>query len=148
MDQFDAVWMGQIHHFLGLSVSCVQHQSSFVYDPSFSGEGEKDKERGSEGSFKVEESYLKPVERKEAYQTAIDKIKDELKFTMNKEAVLAIDMNIPDKVQKTANKFGNKQRIKPALDRMKMQKAMEKAKKSRQPGKPMKPAKKPAKKNG
>ena len=29
----DAVWMGQIHHLLGLSVGVINHDSSFLYDP-------------------------------------------------------------------------------------------------------------------
>ena len=29
----DAVWMGQIYSFLGLSVAVINHESSFVYDP-------------------------------------------------------------------------------------------------------------------
>ena len=30
----DAVWMGQIHHALGLSVGCIAHETSYVYDPT------------------------------------------------------------------------------------------------------------------
>src|SRR3989338_9743055 len=30
----DAVWMGQIHHALGLSVSCINHEASYLYDPA------------------------------------------------------------------------------------------------------------------
>jgi len=67
----DTVWMGQIHHFLGLSVSCVNHQSSYIYDSNFLGEEELDKERDSEGSFKVENKYLKPISRREAYQADV-----------------------------------------------------------------------------
>ncbi len=62
----DAVWMGQIYHFLGLSVGVITHESAFVYDPSFT-DKEDDKERDKLGSFKVEEEFLRPVERKEAY---------------------------------------------------------------------------------
>ncbi len=29
----DAVWMGQIYSFLGLSVAVINHESSFIYDP-------------------------------------------------------------------------------------------------------------------
>jgi len=32
----DAVWMGQIHHLLGLSVGVINHDSSFIYDPAHS----------------------------------------------------------------------------------------------------------------
>jgi len=30
----DAVWMGQIYSFLGLSVGVINHESSFIYDPN------------------------------------------------------------------------------------------------------------------
>lgn len=59
----DAVWMGQIYYTLGLSVSCIVHDSAFLYNP----ESEKDEERDILGGFKVIESFLKPVSRKEAY---------------------------------------------------------------------------------
>jgi len=64
----DTVWMGQIYHFLGLSVACVNDRQSFVYDPEYkSGEETKDKTRDELGSFYVEEDFLRPCERKEAY---------------------------------------------------------------------------------
>jgi len=67
----DAVWMGQIYHALGLTISCLAHEGAFLYDPNFGLEKEKDSDRDEardlKGGFKVEESYLKPVSRKEAY---------------------------------------------------------------------------------
>ncbi len=90
-----AVLMGQIYHALGLSVGVIVHDQSFVYDPNFhvaqehkplhsspsQGEGgggvdpEKDDvhdtERDVIGGFKVEQSYLRPVERREAYAADI-----------------------------------------------------------------------------
>ncbi len=67
----DAVWMGQIYHFLGLSVGCIQHESGFIYDPDFSGEEQVDQERDQSGNFKVINKYLRPVTRKEAYDADI-----------------------------------------------------------------------------
>ena len=71
----DAVWMAQIYDYLGLTVSVVQNQRvSFVYDASFSGGeegGELDEERDGTGSFKVEDEFLRPVSRKEAYRCDI-----------------------------------------------------------------------------
>jgi len=29
----DCVWMGQIYHILGLSISCIVHDTAFIYDP-------------------------------------------------------------------------------------------------------------------
>lgn len=73
----DTVWMGQIYYALGLSVGCITHDSSYIYDPKVQADlpaqaGEtKDKERDTVGGFKVVESYLKPVERREAYAADI-----------------------------------------------------------------------------
>ena len=30
----DTVWMGQIYHALGLTVGCLNHEASYIYDPS------------------------------------------------------------------------------------------------------------------
>jgi preprotein translocase subunit SecA len=67
----DAVWMGQIYHALGLSVACITHQASYIYDPDFKQEDGRDEERDTLGSFLVEESFLRPVSRKEAYAADI-----------------------------------------------------------------------------
>jgi preprotein translocase subunit SecA len=50
----DAQWMGPIYHFLGLSVGVIQHDTSFLYDPSF---------HATERRLQ----FLRPAERKEAY---------------------------------------------------------------------------------
>ncbi|MFN3477895.1 MAG: preprotein translocase subunit SecA, partial [bacterium] len=62
----DTVWMGQIYHFLGLTVSCLVHDQSFIYDPSFV-KNEEDEKRDVLGSFKVFHEYLRPIDRKSAY---------------------------------------------------------------------------------
>ena len=84
----DTVWMGQIYDALGLSTGCIVHDAAFVYDSEYNTEsqpsnlktqnnsrefrmGEQDKERDETGSFKVVESYLRPVSRKEAYAADI-----------------------------------------------------------------------------
>lgn len=67
----DTVWMGQIYSLLGLSVACLVPSGAFLYDPEFkiSREEEKelDRERDVLGSFKVEQDFLRPISRKEAY---------------------------------------------------------------------------------
>ncbi|MDD5431345.1 MAG: preprotein translocase subunit SecA, partial [Candidatus Pacebacteria bacterium] len=66
----DAVWMGQIYHSLGLSVSCLIHEGALIYDPEYiSKNAEKliDKERDTTGAFLVQSEYLRPISRKEAY---------------------------------------------------------------------------------
>ncbi len=64
----DTVWMGQIYYLLGLSVSCINHNQAFLYDPEYKRpEEEKDRMRDELGSFKIVEDFLKPVSRQEAY---------------------------------------------------------------------------------
>lgn len=64
----DAVWMGQVYSFLGLSVGVINHESSFIYDPEHKN---LDEERDELGSFKVVHEFLKPCTRREAYAADI-----------------------------------------------------------------------------
>ncbi|MDP3793675.1 MAG: preprotein translocase subunit SecA, partial [Candidatus Uhrbacteria bacterium] len=66
----DVAWMGQIYDALGMSVGCINHDSSFHYDSSHVSKAE-DKERDVEGGFKVVHEFLRPVSRKEAYNADI-----------------------------------------------------------------------------
>ncbi|MCK5044747.1 preprotein translocase subunit SecA [Candidatus Parcubacteria bacterium] len=65
----DMVWMGQVYHLLGLSIGCIVHDAAYIYDPTL--DKENDEARDLTGGFKVIESYLKPVSRKEAYQADV-----------------------------------------------------------------------------
>ena len=89
----DTAWMGQIYNALGLSVGCVNHDASFLYDASHtektlnskletlnkspnpndqnSKQDELDKKRDMLGAFKVVHEFLRPVSRKEAYAADI-----------------------------------------------------------------------------
>ncbi|MEI6843642.1 MAG: preprotein translocase subunit SecA [bacterium] len=64
----DAVWMGEIYDFLGVSVGVINHDESFLYDST---RKELDAERDAKGSFKVVNEFLKPVTRREAYHADI-----------------------------------------------------------------------------
>ena len=64
----DAVWMGQIYSFLGLSVSVLNNQTSYLYDPNHQ---DLDQERDTEGSYKVVHEFLRPCSRTEAYEADI-----------------------------------------------------------------------------
>jgi preprotein translocase subunit SecA len=66
----DAVWMGQIYSFLGLSVGAISHESSFIYDPAHQTK-EEDKKRDDLGAFKVVHEFLRPVSRHDAYMADI-----------------------------------------------------------------------------
>ena len=54
----DAVWMGPIYDLLGLSVACLQHDTAYIYEPSY-----EDADPGL--------SRLHPITRKEAYHADI-----------------------------------------------------------------------------
>jgi len=59
--QRDTGWMGQIYHFLGLSVGVIIPDESYIYDPSYTNEGHSDER------FR----HLKPCTRQEAYRADI-----------------------------------------------------------------------------
>lgn len=65
----DTVWMGQIYHFLGLSVGCVTQAGAYLYDPTFrrTASEQQDARRDEEGGFRVFDEFLRPVSKKEAY---------------------------------------------------------------------------------
>ncbi len=65
----DAVWMGQVYDFLGLSVGVINHEASFLYDSSIV-QG-LDKERDITGGFKVVHEFLRVCTRREAYAADI-----------------------------------------------------------------------------
>ena len=119
----DAVWMGQIYHALGLKVGCIAHESAFLYDPNYQQENPKqipnsksetqnddmrDRERDLEGGFKVEESYLRPVSRKEAYLADItygtnhefgfDYLRDNMAYEITQKVQRELNFAIIDEV--------------------------------------------------
>src|SRR3989344_3670623 len=91
----DGVWMGQIYDFLGMSVGVINHETSYLYDPSRvsenkAGESPKpqapsskentnyndqspklDEIRDTLGSFHVLHEFLRPCTRREAYAADI-----------------------------------------------------------------------------
>ncbi len=66
----DGAWMGQVYHYLGLTVGVVTSTGTYRYDPSHVAK-EEDKERDAEGAFKVFYDYLHPVTKREAYAADI-----------------------------------------------------------------------------
>ncbi|MEK7609621.1 MAG: preprotein translocase subunit SecA [Patescibacteria group bacterium] len=91
----DAVWMGQVYSFLGLSVAVINNEASFLYDPAHKNkteiqnpksetnskpeiqnpkdtkEDKLDTERDQLGAFKVVHEFLRPCTRREAYAADI-----------------------------------------------------------------------------
>lgn len=65
----DAVLMGQVHNFLGLSVGVINSNNiSYLYDATHK---EEDPERDKVGEFKIVYDFLKPASRKQAYAADI-----------------------------------------------------------------------------
>ena len=56
----DAAWMGQVYYVLGLSTAVIQHEASFIFDPSY--EPAED-EQGKK--------FLRPCSRQDAYRADI-----------------------------------------------------------------------------
>jgi len=54
----DPHWMGPIYDALGVSVTSIQHQASFIYDPSYESENQV-------------WNFLRPISRREAYEADI-----------------------------------------------------------------------------
>jgi len=57
----DANWMGQVYDFFGLSVGCIAHDSSYLYQPN----------KIDDDEVSIEEENLIAVSRKEAYAADI-----------------------------------------------------------------------------
>lgn len=108
----DAVWMGQIYRLLGLSVSCLVPNGAFLYDPDFKvpEEGKEliDKERDTTGSFLVQQEFLRPISRREAYLAHItygtnhefgfDYLRDNLAYSLENQSQRSHHFAIIDEV--------------------------------------------------
>jgi preprotein translocase subunit SecA len=71
----DAVWMGKIYRLLGLTVGSIIPGAAFLYDPEFeipkADEAAEEKKVETTGSFLVQQEFLRPVSRREAYAADI-----------------------------------------------------------------------------
>jgi len=54
----DVNWMGPIYHFLGLSVACINHEKSYIFDPQAPAD---------QNEITIEMANLRPISRREAY---------------------------------------------------------------------------------
>jgi preprotein translocase subunit SecA len=110
----DAVWMGQIYNALGLSVSVINHESSFLYDPTHkeskdtNTDDKLDKERDETGAFKVVHEFLRPCTRTEAYAADItygtnnefgfDYLRDNLEYSRDRLRQRPFNFAIVDEI--------------------------------------------------
>jgi len=91
----DTQWMGPIYNSLGLSIGVIQHDSSFLYDPSY---------------FSTDKrlEFLKPCSRKEAYLADItygtnnefgfDYLRDNMKYEISDYCQRELNYAIVDEV--------------------------------------------------
>jgi preprotein translocase subunit SecA len=91
----DTQWMGPIYNFLGMSVGVIQHDISFLYDPTYI---------SSDKRF----DYLRPCTRKEAYNADItygtnnefgfDYLRDNMKYDISEYCQRELNYAIVDEV--------------------------------------------------
>ena len=104
----DAVWMGQIYNYLGLTVGCITNQGGYVYDENYTNEIQGDKARDEVGGFKIIHEFLRPGTKKEAYQSDItygtnnefgfDYLRDNMVFNLSQESQRGHNFAIIDEV--------------------------------------------------
>lgn len=91
----DTQWMGPIYHSLGLSVGVIQHEESFLYDPTYE-------------AHEKRLQYLRPCTRQEAYLADItygtnnefgfDYLRDNMKFDLKDYVQRELNYAIVDEV--------------------------------------------------
>ncbi len=100
--------MGQIFAFLGLTIGCIQQEGGYLYDESFKADEQDDEERDKTGSFIVQMDFLRPAERKEAYdaditygtnnQFGFDYLRDNMATTTERQVQRELNYAIIDEV--------------------------------------------------
>ena len=102
----DAVWMGQVYNMLGVTVSVINHEKSYMYTEVMN--AEEDRVRDEVGEYKVEYDYLKACHRREAYMADIiygtnnefgfDYLRDNLVYTSDEMSQRGHHFAIVDEV--------------------------------------------------
>jgi preprotein translocase subunit SecA len=91
----DPQWMGPLYNFLGLSIGIIQHDVSFLYDPSYLSSDKR-------------QNFLKPCSRQEAYAADItygtnnefgfDYLRDNMKYEITDYCQRELNYAIVDEV--------------------------------------------------
>ena len=104
----DAVWMGQVYNFLGLSIGVIQGEmKSFLYDESLINSASDDT-HDEVASFKVESAYLRACSRRDAYHADItygtnnefgfDYLRDNMAYSLKDKVQRDLHYTIIDEV--------------------------------------------------
>ncbi|MBL8031687.1 MAG: preprotein translocase subunit SecA, partial [Candidatus Doudnabacteria bacterium] len=72
LSRWHASLMGPIFHYLGLSVGSIQHEASFVYDPTYQPEAEEIAQiEGQTEGLVMDVKHMRPVARQQAYRADV-----------------------------------------------------------------------------
>ncbi len=91
----DAQWMGPIYHALGLSVGVIQHEASFLYDPTFSS---KDIRLANLRSCSRREAYLADITYGTNNEFGFDYLRDNMRFSLEELVQREVHYAIVDEV--------------------------------------------------
>lgn len=70
--RWQASWMGQIYHYLGLSTASIQHEAAFLYDPTYEPEEEEVKQvEAAVQGLVLDVKHMRPISRRQAYAADI-----------------------------------------------------------------------------
>ncbi len=109
LSRWQASWMGQIYHYLGLSVASIQHEQAMLYDPSYAPEQEEvTKLEGETQGFVLDVKHMRPVGRRQAYLADItygtnneygfDYLRDNMVYDLSQMAQRDLHYAIVDEV--------------------------------------------------
>ncbi len=107
--RWQASWMGQIYHYLGLSVASIQHEQSFLYDPTYAPEQEEIKQIEAQvQGLVLDVKHMRSISRRQAYSSDItygtnneygfDYLRDNMVYTLEQMSQRDLHFAIVDEV--------------------------------------------------
>ncbi|HEX8947529.1 MAG TPA: preprotein translocase subunit SecA [Dissulfurispiraceae bacterium] len=91
----DAQWMGNLYHFLGLSVGVIQHDNSFLFDPAYVSQ---DKRINNLRPCTRQEAYLADVTYGTNNEFGFDYLRDNMKYDLSDYSQRELNFAIVDEV--------------------------------------------------
>ena len=90
----DATWMGPLYHSLGMTVSIIQHESSFLFDP----ESTEDEEIFNLRAVSRSEAYAADITYATNNELGFDYLRDNMKFSLEEYVQKDLNFAIVDEV--------------------------------------------------
>jgi len=91
----DAQWMGPLYHFLGLSVGIIQHEGSYLFDPSFESD---DPRRQHLRDCTKHDAYRADITYGTNNEYGFDYLRDNMKYDVEEFAQRELNFAIVDEV--------------------------------------------------